>query len=270
MENNKTVIDFYQSYNEDDRLKDYPLEFIRTKDIISRNLPKNPIKIIDLCGASGHYAYWLAEMGHEVHLMDLSPKHIIEAKNNGKNYHAQLTSIECGDARSLKYDNESFDMVLLMGALYHLQERNDRIQCLKEVYRILRNGGIAVFSYISRFASIVDGFKHGYINDPIFCEIMDNDLFTGRHNNPENKTKYFTNAYLHSISDIYDELIYSNFSDIILYAVEGFGWPINIDECLNDNEKLNKLLHYLRKTEQKIEIMGISDHQLSICKKNIL
>jgi ubiquinone/menaquinone biosynthesis C-methylase UbiE len=71
MEDNSTVLEFYESYNEDDRIIRHPLEFIRTKDIISRYLPETPIKIIDLCGASGPFAYWLAVKGHEVHLMDL-------------------------------------------------------------------------------------------------------------------------------------------------------------------------------------------------------
>jgi len=269
MENNKTVIDFYQSYNENDRLSNESLEFIRTKDIIIRNLPKIPLKIIDLCGASGHYAYWLAELGHEVHLMDLSPKHITQAKENGKKYNAKLSSMECGDARSLNYDENSFDIVLVMGALYHLQKKEDRMQCLKEAFRILKNGGIAIFAYISRFASMLDGFKNGYINDPQFCKIMDNDIHTGRHNNPETKTHYFTNAYFHSISDIYDELIYAKFSDIILYAVEGFGTLINDDNYMNDPEKLNKLLQYIKMTEQNMEMIGISGHQLAVCRKNL-
>ena len=269
MENNNSVLSFYENYNENERIIRDPLEFIRTKELISRYLPKTPIKIVDLCGASGHYAYWLAEKGHEVHLMDLSQKHINEALFNKKNYKAQLASLECGDARSLKYNDESFDMVLLMGALYHLQGKEDRLQCLKEVHRILKNNGIAVFAYISRFASLIDGFKYGYINDTVFLEIMDNDIYTGRHNNPNNKTNYFTNAYFHSINEIYDELLCTKFCDIMVYAVEGFGSIINDDEYLNDNEKLKKLLHYIKVTEQNMDIIGISGHQLAICKKII-
>ena len=268
MENNNSVLKFYDNYNENDRLISEPLEFIRTKEIISRFLPEKSIKIIDLCGASGHYAYWLAEKGHEVHLMDLSQKHINEAVNNKEKYRAELASMESGDARSLKHADESFDMVLLMGALYHLQEKDDRLQCLKEAYRILRNGGVAVFSYISRFASMLDGFMHGFVDDPVFLEIMENDIFTGRHNNPENKENYFTNAYFHSINDIYNELTLAKFSDILLYAVEGFGGIINNKKYFEDEEKLKILLRYIKLTEQNMEMIGISGHQLAVCSKN--
>jgi len=199
--------------------------------------------------------------------MDLSERHINEAKKNQKIYNSQLASINCGDARSIKYKNESFDMVLLMGALYHLQEREDRLQCLKEAHRILKKGGTAVFSYISRYASMIDGFRNGFVNDKIFCGIMDNDILTGCHNNPENKPGYFTNAYFHSTNDVYNELINANFYDILLYAVEGFGNMINNEEYITNNDKLQKLLHYIKITEQNMEMIGISDHWLAVCKK---
>ena len=266
MENNKSVMDYYESYNENERLYRDSLEFIRTKDILKRNLPKNSIKIIDLCGASGHYAYWLAEMGHEVHLMDLSPKHINEAIDNSKKYNAKLASISCGDARSLGYENESFDMVLLMGALYHLQEKEDRLLCLKETRRILKNNGIAAFTYISRYSAMLDGFIKGFIYNTDNSEINEK-LLTGRHNNPENKRGNFTTAYLHTVHDIYEELVYSNFSDITLYAIEGFGVFLNKEEYINDPEKIEKLLNYLKKTEQEASMMGIAFHQMAICKK---
>jgi ubiquinone/menaquinone biosynthesis C-methylase UbiE len=270
MENNDIVLEYYEKYEqENERLINEPLELIRTKEIISRFLPEKPIKIIDLCGASGHYSYWLAQKGHEVHLMDLSERHIKQAKNNETKYNVQLASIGRGDARTVKWEDETFDMVLLMGALYHLQEKEERLQCLKEVYRILKNGGTAVFAYICRYASMLDGFLRGFVNDPMFLKIMDDDILTGRHNNPKNKEHYFTNAYFHSTEDIYNELINTKYCDIMLYAVEGFGGLINNEEYLKDNEKRKKLLHYIKLTEQNMEMIGISPHQLVICKKYI-
>ena len=268
MENNEPVLEFYEKIeNENERLKRSPLEFIRTKEIIARYLPEQPIKIIDLCGASGHYSYWLAEKGHEVHLRDLSQRHIEEAKNNEGKYNSKLASIDRGDARALKCGNGEFDMVLLMGAMYHLQEKEDRLQCLNEVFRILKKGGLAVFAYICRHASMLDGFKRGFVNDPEFIKIMDTDISTGRHSNPGNREYYFTNAYFHTTEEIYAELLQANFCDVLLYAVEGFGGLIDNEEYLKDEAKLNRLLHYIRLTEQNMEMMGISDHKLAVCRK---
>jgi ubiquinone/menaquinone biosynthesis C-methylase UbiE len=266
MENNEPVKDYYEAYNEDERLKRDFIEFARTKDIISRNLPDKPLKIIDLCGASGHYAYWLAEMGHEVHLMDLTQKHIIEANNNQAKYNAKLASITCGDARSLDFEDDSFDIVLLMGALYHLQEKEDRLLCLKETHRILKNNGTGIFSYISRYAYLLDGFTKGFIHNQD-NDSIDKKILTGKYDNPENKKGRFTHAYSHTIQDIYEELLFAKFSDIILYAVQGFGSLINNEEYINDTGKMKKLMYYLRYTEQNMDMIGISSHQLAICKK---
>jgi ubiquinone/menaquinone biosynthesis C-methylase UbiE len=267
MENNNSVLQYYENANEDERILRHPIEFIRTKEIISRYLPEKQIKILDVCGASGHYAYWLAEKGHEVHLMDLSPKHIITAKNNKKKYKASLASMKTEDARSLEYENESFDMVLLMGALYHLQEKSDRILCLKEVNRVLKSGGIAVFAYISRYAIILDGFRKDYVNDPAEEKLIDIDFLNGKHDSELDKIGHFPNKYLHSTQEICDELLSTKYCDIAIYGIEGFSEFIDQRKYLEDKIKLETLLHYLRLIEQDKEIMGMSDHKLVICKK---
>jgi ubiquinone/menaquinone biosynthesis C-methylase UbiE len=268
MENIKNVLEYYENYNENTRLLERcEIEYIRTKDIISRYLPKNPVKILDMCGASGHYAYWLAELGHEVHLMDLSPKHIKEAKQNQKLYKIKLKTIKIGDARKVRYKNESFDIVLLMGALYHLQSKDDRILCLNEVNRILRKGGTAVFAYISRFAAFIDMFKSDKITESLTQKNIEKVLYTGKVNSPEKAPKGFTTAYLHSITEIKEELFQTNFNDVIVYGVEGFSRLIDKENYLNNPKKLETLLYNIRLIEQDPEVIGLSDHKLAVCKK---
>lgn len=267
MENNDGVLRYYENSNEDERIFRHPIEFIRTKEIIARYVPEKQIRILDVCSASGYYAYWLDEKGHEVHLMDLSPNHIVTAKNNRQKYKALLAAVKTGDARSLEYENESFDMVLLMGALYHLQEKSDRILCLKEANRVLKPGGIGVFAYISRYAAILDGFRKDYVNDPAKKELMDIDFLNGKHDPELDKLGHFPNKYLHSTQEIRDELLSTNYCDIASYGIEGFSEFIDQRTYLADDAKLETLLHYLRLIEQDKEIMGISDHKLAVCKK---
>jgi ubiquinone/menaquinone biosynthesis C-methylase UbiE len=264
----KNVLDYYGNYNENTRLLERcEIEFIRTKDIISRYLPKDSVKIIDLCGASGHYAYWLAELGHEVHLMDLSPKHIKQAKQNKKLYKKNLKTIKIGDARKVNYKSGSFDIVLLMGALYHIQGKDDRMLCLNEVFRILKNGGIAIFAYISRFAAFIDIFKSDRFNEPLTQKKIEEALYTGKVNSPDKKSNGFTTAYLHSVSEIKEELLQSNFKDVIIYGVEGFSRLIDKEKYLNNEKNLKILLHNIRLIEQNTEIIGLSDHKIAVCKK---
>ena len=106
--------------------------------------------------------------------MDIVPLHVEQAKAADED--GMLASICQGDARSLDFESDSMDAVLLLGPLYHLQERSDRIQALKETRRVLKKGGLAFCAVISRFAPLLDGLKQGLLSDPEFCEIAQKDL----------------------------------------------------------------------------------------------
>lgn len=270
MEDNKQVYNFYEKqFDEDKRFLPNPLECIRAKDIIARYLEKAPLSIADIGGANGLYSYWLAEKGHEVHLLDLSDKHILLAKNYGKNNGITLSSLTCGDARQLPYEDGKFDMALNMGPLYHLQENSDRIQCLKEVYRVLKVGGRAIFAYISRFASLIDGYKYHFLDDPDFQKIVENDLQSGKHDNCKKIPHYFTTAFFHTPNLILDELQHCAFTDIQLFAVEGFASILDTDNIMKDEKKKELLLRHLRYTEQSDELLGISSHIMAVCSKSL-
>jgi hypothetical protein len=76
------IIDYYSQVPEESRLAagSSRLEFERTKELIARLLPSGPVQIADVGGGSGPYAFWLAGLGHSVHLVDATPRLIEEAK----------------------------------------------------------------------------------------------------------------------------------------------------------------------------------------------
>jgi ubiquinone/menaquinone biosynthesis C-methylase UbiE len=228
-------------------------------------LEKPHLSIADIGGATGPYSYWLAEQGHEVHLLDLSDKHIELAKAHGKKNGIALSSLVVGDARQLPYEDKQFDVVLNMGALYHLQEESDRIKCIKESYRVLKPNGRAIFAYISRFASLVDGYKYHFINDSEFQKIIEMDLKTGKHDNPKNIPSYFTSAFFHTPNLIMEELQQGNFQNIKLLAVEGFASIIDTDDLMKDDKKKELLLKHIKLTEESPELLGISSHIIAVC-----
>ena len=261
------IKEFYESYNEDGRLTRHDLEFARSKEIISRYLTEDKVNIADIGGASGVYSFWLASLGHNVHLLDLTPKHIEQAKVKAESTGVHRLEYLCADARQLPFENESFDLVLEMGPLYHLQSRDDRISALRESYRVLRKGCPVICAVISRYASMIDGFKFSLAKDKEFREILANDIVTGCHNNPKNIPNYFTTAYFHLPSEINDELKESGFSNIELIAVEGFATALDTDELFKDQDTAPHLLEYLRKTESAPELIGISGHIIAVGRK---
>ena len=266
MDDSLKIKSYYQdSYDENGRMTRNHLEFIRSKEIISRYLSEAPLEIADIGGATGVYSYWLTSQGHNVHLLDLTHSHIEQAKEYGKKHGVSLASYHCGDACHLPYEDSSYDVVLVMGPLYHLQNRNDRLLCLSEAKRVLKPGGVLMCALISRYASLLDGFGEMLIEDERFFKILDGGLETGLHSPGD--THFFTSAFFHTPSDITDELKTSGFDDIDLVAVEGFARAVNTDELLKNEVHTRLLLEYIRRTERAHELMGMSDHFFAITRK---
>src|SRR4029453_15161994 len=88
----------------------------------------------------------------------------------------------------------SYDAVLLLGPLYHLPERDDRLRALREARRVVKPGGPVVVAAISRFASLLDGLRTGALSDDGVRRYVDLVLETGGHLNPGQKPEYFTTA----------------------------------------------------------------------------
>ena len=265
-----TINTFYNSTQmETDRLGQhvFQLEKIRTQEIILRYL-KPPMNIADIGGATGAYSFWLYDMGHRVHLLDAAEFHIEAATKISISENKPLASISLGDARQLPYDDEQFDLVLLFGPLYHLQEKQDRVKSIAEAKRVLKKGGVLLAATITRYASLFDGFWQGFIDDPAFENIVNQDLEDGNHFNPVNHPMYFTDAHFHTQKEIEEEFTNAGFSNFNIIAIEGFGWLTpKFIERWNDEEARNKMLRYIKQTENDPIMIGISAHVMTIATK---
>src|SRR5262245_8941670 len=190
---------YYQEVAEEGRLAAGPsrLEFARTKEIVLRYLSPPPATILDVGGASGAYALWLADTGYQVHLIDPVPRLVEEAQRRSEASPKRICTCRVGDARKLAFDDGVADGVLLLGPLYHLTDTAERLRALREVYRVLRPGGVLFAAAISRCASALDGVARDLFVDPAFAAIVQQDLEQGQHRNATDKWDYFTTAYFH-------------------------------------------------------------------------
>ena len=113
---------YYDRGDEYDRLSTSArLERLRTEELLERFLPAAPARVLDVGGGPGEYAAWLGARGYDVTLVDPVPLHVEQAVDRG-------VAAVVGDARTLEFETERFDAVLLLGPLYHLPARDDRIQ----------------------------------------------------------------------------------------------------------------------------------------------
>lgn len=266
------VIAYYGNLsNEQARLSDAwgQIEYVRTLRIIRRYLKRPPALVLDIGGAAGRYACWLAQEGYEVHLIDPVPLHVRQAQlASAAQPKTPLASCTIGDARQLEFDDEIADAVLLMGPLYHLVETTDRRQALAEAYRVLQPGGRVFAVGISKFASSIDGLVSGYFQDPAFREIMQRDLADGQHRNPAQKPGYFTTAFFHHPAELADEVARVGFRKTALLAIEGMSYLVKDLAGLWSNENLREfVLELIGKLEGEPSLIGASPHLMCVAEK---
>lgn len=248
------------------------LELTRTQELLSRYLPDPPAVIFDVGGGSGIYACWLAQQGYEVHLIDAVPLHIEQARTASQAQPDRpLASASVGDARQLDRADASVDVVLLLGPLYHLIDRSDRITALQEAYRILKPNGLIFAVGCSRFASTLNGLRNGYLADPTFVKIVQQDLIDGQHRNPNHHPAYFTTAFFHHPEELREEIAEAGFSDEKLLAIQGLGAVLpNFEEHWQDTGRRERLLQAIRWLEAEPSTLGVTSHIMAIAEKTTL
>lgn len=231
------VRDYYATMVERERLEitgHGRLERLRTQELLSWVLPPAPARILDVGGGTGVHARWLAEAGNEVHLIDVVPEHVVEALSDGSAFTAAL-----GDARHLDEPDDSADAVLLLGPLYHLLTRTERVQALREARRVLRPGGTLAASVVSRHAALL-AYATRAEQD---AERLDLAINTLAHGGYDPKLG-FTTAYFHSPDEIATELRLAGFRDVRVLPIEGPLWT-SVKTCTDP-------LHLDRLTESAV------------------
>ncbi|MFF3860043.1 class I SAM-dependent methyltransferase [Streptomyces sp. NPDC002209] len=211
------IIDFYTRSDEATRLHATAtgtLELVRTRELLRRHLPPAPARVLDVGGGPGTHAHWLAADGYTVHVVDPVPKHVSRA--------GALDGVtsELGDARRLTAAAGTYDVVLLLGPLYHLHDKGDRLSALTEAARVVRPGGLVAAAAISRYSPLLDYIATTGITEPAVQDGVRDTLNQGRYAGQRG----FTVAYFQTSDELREEVTEAGFADPTLYGVEGPGW----------------------------------------------
>jgi SAM-dependent methyltransferase len=238
------------------------LEFTRTTEIILRFLPPAPGLVADIGGGPGRYAVWLAGLGYQVEHRDLMPLHVRQLSENAVGIAGLRTAV--GDARDLDLADGSVDAVLLLGPLYHLRRRADRVRALSEARRVVRPGGPVFAAAISRWAPRIDGILLQRLDRsyPEMRTLVGGVERTGQL--PPFGPGSFS-AFCHRPRQLAAELRDAGLAVADLISIEGPAFLlVDVAERMEDAEGRSVVLETCRALERVPELLGLGPHLLAI------
>ncbi|WKD31338.1 class I SAM-dependent methyltransferase [Streptomyces xanthophaeus] len=226
------ITDFYTEYDEASRLHSTAtgrLEFRRTQELLRRYLPPAPARVLDVGGGPGTHAGWLTEQGYEVLLLDPVPKHVEQARERAPRCVARL-----GDARDLDVEADTFDAVLLLGPLYHLPERGDRLAALREARRAAVPGGLVAAAGISRYSLMQDYTVSAGLPPELLAGEVSQVVRTGSYDG----SRGFTVAHFHTAAELMREAGEAGLGAVRVHGIEGPGWAyvVAAGRCAGQDE----------------------------------
>lgn len=255
----ESIIEFYNNYDEDSRLKrkNRMPEYLTTMKYIKKYLKPNS-KIIEIGAGTGRYSIALADMGYDVTAVELVPHNInimkkkIKPKHNIKIYE--------GNACDLSFiDSDTYDIILLLGPMYHLFTDEDKNKAIGEALRVAKTGGIVYSAYCNNDTCMYKMFykkrilsylDRGLIDENYHAKSSPNEIFElYRKPDIDNLMKDFNVTRLHFVGVDMLSYLYSNKLD-----------------RLNKRE-FEEYMKFLSTICEREDLVGFSEHMLDIFRK---
>lgn len=250
---------YYNKFNEDKRLtrRHGYVEFVTSMKYIHKYLEKfNNPKILDIGAGTGRYSVALAEEGYDVTAVELVKYNlgILKKKNSSvKAYQGNATKLS-------RFEDESFDLTLLFGPMYHLYSHEDKLKALNEAKRVTKKGGIILVAYVmNEYSVITYGFKQNNIK-----ECMENDKLTKDFHTISSKEDLYDYVRIEDINKLNEE---AGLEREIIISADG---PADyLRQTLNamDDEAYRLFIEYHLATCERYELIGAAAHTVDILRR---
>lgn len=172
------IKEYYNHYNEDERLKSksHLPEYLTTMRYVQKYL-SNGTKILEIGAGTGTYSIALAKQGYVVDAVELVPHNIEIMKNKlTENYSVNVYE---GNATNLRFLNDdTYDIVLLLGPMYHLFNETDKLRAIREAIRVAKQGGIIFTAYCNNDTTIYNWFNNRKIMEYIDKKYINSEFHT--------------------------------------------------------------------------------------------
>lgn len=178
METLRALTEYYSNYDEEGRLlsRHGQVEYLTTMRYIEKYL-RSGMRILEIGAATGRYSHTLARQGYRVDAVELV-QHNIDIFES-LTQPGETVTIRQGNAKDLRFfEDEIFDMTLLLGPMYHLFTEQEQLQALSEAIRVTKKGGIVFAAYCGNDATMVQYcFGRGMLKEKRYQELVDFDTF---------------------------------------------------------------------------------------------
>lgn len=252
--NEENLITYYNKFNEDKRLKTRhgQVEYLITMNYIHKYLKAND-KIVEIGAGTGQYSVNLANEGYDVTAVELVKHNLREIERKNNNVKTIL-----GNAINLKkISDNSFDLTLLLGPMYHLISKKEKIQALNEAKRITKKNGIIMVAYcMNDYSVLIHGFRDNHIKE----SLENNDIDKNFHITPK-ATDLYSRVTIDDINELND---LTNLQRIKIISPDG---PANyMRKTLNqmDEDTFNLFIQYQLNTCERLDLIGAGAHTLDI------
>ena len=285
------IKNYYSKFDEKNRLQNDnsgKLEFLMAMGILEKNLPHlseltdgaasdgasaksdGEISILDLGGGAGAYSFPLAKKGYKVTLADLSETLLSQAKKQKEEDKVQnLVSCDQVNATDLScYKDNSFDVVLLFGPLYHLTEKDEREKCIKEIRRVLKPGGKVFASFIPHLSgSIALVQRFCWSPDQVDINTLEECFDSGKFKNLSDNG--FQEGYYPASEAIENLFAANGFEKQLLRSIRGFGYEKeDVIYKFENTPNFEKILELIDSTAADKSILEMCGHAMYIGVKN--
>lgn len=254
------IINYYNNYDEEGRLlkKNRMPEFITTMRYIEKYLTPNS-KIIEIGAGTGRYSITLADKGYDVTAVELVPHNIDIMKKKVKREHS--IKIYEGNACELSFiDSDTYDMVLLLGPMYHLFTDEDKHKAISEAIRVAKKGGVIYSAYCNNDTCMYKMFYKKRILD-----YLDKGLIDENYHAKSSPNEIFE---LYRKPDIDELMSHYNVTRLHFVGVDMLSYLYNNKLNMLNKREFEEYLKFLSTICEREDLVGMSHHMLDIFRKD--